>query len=77
MLGGSGAIETLLALRCLEERRVPPNLNLDNPDPECTLPLVRGAMAEAASPLAVKNSFAFGGDNAVLVLRRWEPQGAT
>ncbi len=69
-LGASGAIETVVALAAFEAGRVPPNLNLDRPDPECRVRLV-GAAPEPLGPgLIMKNSFGFGGGNGVLLLRR-------
>lgn len=69
-LGASGALETIATLLALEAGRVPPNLNLEHPDEECGLRLV-GATAEPLDgALAMKNSFGFGGGNAVLILGR-------
>jgi len=72
LLGAAGAIETLVTALGLENGKVPPNLNLDNPDPACNLNFVGNGAMEITSPIAMKNSFGFGGDNAVLVLRRWD-----
>jgi 3-oxoacyl-[acyl-carrier-protein] synthase II len=72
LLGAAGAIEALVTILGLESGNVPPNLNLDNPDPACNLNFVGNAAMAIASPIAMKNSFGFGGDNAVLVLRRWD-----
>jgi 3-oxoacyl-[acyl-carrier-protein] synthase II len=69
-LGASGALETIVTLLSLEHGKVPPNLNLDSPDPECSVNLVGSQPLPIDSPLAMKNSFGFGGGNGVLVLRR-------
>ncbi len=71
-LGASGALETIVALLGLEAGKVPPNLNLERPDPECEIRLMGGEPQAVESPLAMKNSFGFGGGNGVLVLRRAE-----
>lgn len=71
-LGASGALETIVTLLGLEAGTVPPNLNLDHPDPACRVRLIGGAPEPVAAPLAMKNSFGFGGGNGVLVLRRAE-----
>ena len=71
-LGASGALETIVALLGLEAGVVPPNLNLERPDPECQVMLVGSEPRTVSSPLAMKNSFGFGGGNGVLVLRRAE-----
>jgi len=72
LLGACGAVETIVTVMGLDTRKVPPNLNLDNPDPACPLRLVGKEPMEIASPVAMKNSFGFGGNNAVLILRRWD-----
>ena len=69
-LGASGAIEAVVTLLGLEARTVPPNLNLDRPDPGCRLRLVGDRPETIESPVAMKNSFGFGGGNAVLILKR-------
>ncbi len=69
-LGASGALETIVTLLGLEQGLAPPNLNLERPDPECDLKLVGNEPLRIDSPLAMKNSFGFGGGNGVLVLRK-------
>jgi 3-oxoacyl-[acyl-carrier-protein] synthase II len=71
MLGAAGAIEALVTTLALHARTLPPNAHCEDPDPACGLPLV-GAEAEQSPGLqaAITNSFAFGGTNSSLVLRR-------
>ncbi len=70
-LGASGALETIVTLLSLEARMVPPNLNLEHPDPACDITLVGNEPQAIDAPLAMKNSFGFGGGNGVLVVRRF------
>lgn len=67
-LGASGAIEAIAALLSIEHGVLPPNLNLENPDPECRVRLVGEEPEPLERPLVMKNSFGFGGSNGVLVL---------
>jgi 3-oxoacyl-(acyl-carrier-protein) synthase len=70
-MGASGALEAVATVLSLKEQRFPPTANLREPDP--TLPrlgYIRGGEARARVAHAVSNSFAFGGNNAVLVFRR-------
>ncbi len=71
LLGASGALEALITVLALHERRLPPNMHCDAVDPECRLDLVleRGAV-DASLSAVVSNSFAFGGTNSVLVFVR-------
>ncbi len=69
--GGAAAIFTVLALR---DQAVPPVLNLEQPDALAEgLDLVRGAARTQAIEHAMLNGFGFGGVNASLILRRFEP----
>jgi len=70
LLGASGAVETIATLLALEHGVLPPNLNLENPDPACDVKLIGGEAEPTDAEIAMKNSFGFGGGNAVLVLRR-------
>ncbi len=67
-LGASGAIEAIAALLSIERGRLPPNLNLENPDPECPVRLVGASSEPLERPVVMKNSFGFGGSNGVLLL---------
>ena len=71
LMGATGALECIAALLALRERVAPPTAHLWHPDPECDLdyvPLTARALPQART--AMSNSFGFGGNNAVLVLRR-------
>ncbi|HAS83849.1 MAG TPA: beta-ketoacyl-[acyl-carrier-protein] synthase II [Verrucomicrobia bacterium] len=72
LLGGSGAIETLATVLSLETGIIPANLNLETPD-EATagLCLVGNTSTPLQRPYALKSSFGVGGNNGVLVLRRY------
>lgn len=71
-IGASGALETIATVLMLERGWIPPNLNLDRPDPECAVRLVGPVAEKLEQPVAVKQSFGFGGANGVMVLRRWD-----
>ncbi|MFI6144775.1 beta-ketoacyl-[acyl-carrier-protein] synthase family protein [Streptomyces sp. NPDC051109] len=69
-LGASGAIEAALTVLALAERIVPPTAGLAEPDPGTDIDVVAGTARNHAAPVAVSNSFGFGGHNAVAVLAR-------
>jgi len=69
-LGASGALELVAAIGALRDGVVPPTMNLDQPDPQCDLDYVPGTAREMPVRAVLSNSFAFGGLNAVLALRR-------
>ena len=70
LLGAAGAIECVLALLAMRNRIALPTMHLEQPDSECDLDyVVKVARPGAAGNVMLSNSFAFGGTNAVLVLR--------
>jgi nodulation protein E len=71
-LGAAGAIECLATLVALRDGILPPTANYSVADPECDLDVVPNVAREARVEYALSNSFAFGGMNAVLVLRSAE-----
>jgi nodulation protein E len=70
MMGASGAIELLAAVMAIERGIVPPTANYRQPDPECDLDYVPNQARQMKVDVAISNSFAFGGLNAVLAIRR-------
>ena len=71
LMGATGALECIAALLALREQRAPPTAHLWRPDAACDLdyvPLRSRAMPDAR--IAMSNSFGFGGNNAVLVVRQ-------
>jgi 3-oxoacyl-[acyl-carrier-protein] synthase II len=72
-MGAAGAIEALVCALTLHTGRIHPTINYTTPDPQCDLDVVPNRMREAAPRVVISNSFGLGGQNACLVLRRWEP----
>ncbi|WP_027483847.1 beta-ketoacyl-ACP synthase II [Deinococcus pimensis] len=72
LLGAAGAIEAIATAQALADGVIPPTINLDDPDPELDLDYVPHEAREARVKVAMSNSFAFGGQNAVLVMRTFE-----
>ena len=74
LLGAAGAVEAVATAQILANRVIPPTLGYEVPDPELDLDYVPYKARELAvgnghPPLAISNSFAFGGHNVALVLR--------
>ena len=69
-LGAAGAVEAVACLQALKYGVVPPTISFTAPDPECNLNVVPNHAREAPLRVAMSNTFAFGGLNAVLVMRR-------
>jgi 3-oxoacyl-[acyl-carrier-protein] synthase II len=64
LLGGAGALESLATLMALHHRKVPPTINLDNPEADLRMDIATKVRDLPAGDLAaVNNSFGFGGHN--------------
>jgi 3-oxoacyl-[acyl-carrier-protein] synthase II len=71
LLGGAGGLEAGITVLALENQKLPPTTNLDEPDPECRLDYVPKKPIDHKFEVGLSNSFGFGGINASLVMRRW------
>jgi 3-oxoacyl-[acyl-carrier-protein] synthase II len=70
-LGGSGAVEAIFTVLAVHEGKLPPTINYEVEDPECDLDYVPNEARDADIPVAVSNSFGFGGHNASIVVKRY------
>ena len=70
-LGASGALEAAACVQAISHNMLPPTINYNTPDPECTLDYVPNTAQEAEVNVVMSNSFGFGGHNGVIVLKRW------
>ncbi|MEI6669323.1 MAG: beta-ketoacyl-[acyl-carrier-protein] synthase family protein [Acidobacteriota bacterium] len=69
-MGASGALELVATVLAIERSTLPPTANYTEPDPACDLDYVPNHARDQAVDAAISNSFAFGGLNAVLAVRR-------
>ncbi|WP_275802184.1 beta-ketoacyl-ACP synthase II [Desulfurivibrio dismutans] len=73
LLGGAGGIEAVITALALKHQMAPPTINLEQPGPECDLDYVPGQARAMEIRAAMSNSFGFGGTNAVMIMKRYEP----
>ena len=71
LLGGSGGIEAVAVAMAIANDRVPPTINLANPDPECDLDYIPNTSREHRVDVALSNSFGFGGHNVTLAFKKY------
>ena len=69
LLGGAGAVESVISLMALKDQFLPASLNVREADPVCTFDLVREPR-EAHVQRVLTNSFGFGGSNATLIFSK-------
>jgi 3-oxoacyl-[acyl-carrier-protein] synthase II len=73
LLGGAGGLEAGISALAVHNQVAPPTINLENPDPECDLDYVPHTGREMPIQYALSNSFGFGGTNASLLFKKFEP----
>jgi 3-oxoacyl-[acyl-carrier-protein] synthase II len=78
LLGGAGALESLATLLALHHRRVPPTINLDNPEPDLGIDIATKVRELPSGDLAgINNSFGFGGHNVAVAFTNANANGVT
>jgi len=75
LIGAAGAVEAIYSLMAIKTGIIPPTVNLETPDPDCDLDYTPNKAAVRDVEYAMSNSFAFGGQNASLVLKRYSENG--
>jgi len=73
LLGATGAVEAIFTALAIKEGVIPPTMNYETPDPECDLDYVPNEARKKDVRVAISNSFGFGGHNATIVLKKFEP----
>ena len=71
LLGGSGGIEAVATVMAVQNDKVPPTINLTNPDDECDLDYIANSSRDHQVNVALSNSFGFGGHNVTLAFKKY------
>lgn len=72
LIGGAGGVEGVISVLAIQNDRIPPTINLENPDPNCDLDYVPNEARKAPVETALSNSLGFGGHNATVVFRKFK-----
>lgn len=67
-MGAASALETIAGVLAIQKNEIPPTINYETPDPECNIDCVPNKSRKQKVRIVLNNSFAFGGNNACLVL---------
>lgn len=70
-ISAAGSLELIATILAIEQNMIPPTINYEFPDPKCDLDYVPNRARKADVDVALSNSFAFGGQNASLLVRRY------
>lgn len=73
LLGAAGALEAVASILAIQESKVPPTINLNNPDPEIPdgFNLTPNTAVHRKLNIVMNNTFGFGGHNAITLFKRW------
>ncbi len=71
LLGAAGGIEAVALVKSINEQIIPPTINYETPDPDCTLDYVPNQSQDYKIKSALSNTFGFGGHNAVICMKKY------
>lgn len=72
LIGAAGAAELITCILAIRDNMVPPTMNLNDPDPQLDLDYVPNAPRNCRVDIAMNESFGFGGQNNVVIIKRWQ-----
>ncbi|HDZ58708.1 MAG TPA: beta-ketoacyl-[acyl-carrier-protein] synthase II, partial [Ignavibacteriales bacterium] len=72
LLGAAGGVEAIATVMAIKENKIPPTINLTNPDPECDLNYSPLNATNKEVNYAISNTFGFGGHNASILFKKSE-----
>jgi 3-oxoacyl-[acyl-carrier-protein] synthase II len=72
LIGAAGAVEAIATVKAVQENKVPPTINYENPDPECDLDYTPNKARDMEVVYALNNSLGFGGHNCTVCFRKFE-----
>ena len=71
LLGAAGGLEGVVLAKVVSKGKIPPTINLKNPEESCDLDYVANEAREKSITYAMSNSFGFGGTNASIIFKRF------
>lgn len=73
LLGAAGSVEAIISALSIRDGFIPPTINYKTPDPECDLDYVPNKGKEADVSCVLSNSLGFGGHNASIIIKKYQP----
>ena len=70
-MGAASAIEAISCCLTIKESIIPPTINFETPDPDCDIDCVPNIARQQKVNIALNNGFAFGGNNACVVIKKY------
>lgn len=75
LIGATGCAELITCVKAIQEQTLPPTMNLNDPDPALDLDYVPNTPRKAKVDIVLNESFGFGGQNNVVVIKRFTEDG--
>jgi 3-oxoacyl-[acyl-carrier-protein] synthase II len=75
-MGAASALEAVACALVVRDGILPPTINYETPDPDCDIDCIPNSARRQEVRVALSNSYAFGGNNASVVIKKFEGQGA-
>jgi len=72
LIGAAGAAELITCVLAIRDNTLPPTMNLNDPDPQLDLDYVPNEPRKTPVNVAINESFGFGGQNNVVIIKRYE-----
>ncbi|MEI6125285.1 MAG: beta-ketoacyl-[acyl-carrier-protein] synthase family protein [Pseudomonadota bacterium] len=72
LVASAASIELIMSVLTINKKIIPPTINYENPDPECDLDYVPNERREKKVETILSNSFAFGGQNASVLVKKFQ-----
>jgi 3-oxoacyl-[acyl-carrier-protein] synthase II len=70
-MGAASALEAIVCTLVVRDDIIPPTINYETPDPDCNIDCVPNVARKRAVRIAMNNSYAFGGNNACLIVKKY------
>ncbi|MCK5083085.1 MAG: beta-ketoacyl-[acyl-carrier-protein] synthase II, partial [Candidatus Omnitrophica bacterium] len=72
LIGAAGGVEAIASVMSIENGKVHPTINYENPDPDCDLDYVPNTARKMKLTTAMSNSLGFGGHNASIIVKKFQ-----
>ena len=72
LLGAAGALEVVICVKAILDKKLPPTINYQTPDPDCDLDYIPNTARSQSVDHVMSNSFGFGGHNATIIVSRYQ-----
>ena len=72
LIAAAGVCEAIVCVLGIRDQKLPPTINLINPDPECDLDYIPNEAREKKVEVCLSNSFGFGGQNDTLIIEKFD-----